>query len=156
MSVDILAPPEHIQPLLRSPSEDSPSDAPQNKPDRETPAPPPGVHGFPTNPHFDLASSSSTAYIALVAPEAIPSSPEPRGPLASFFHRNLGLFLIAAAQMFFAVMNLCAKLLSMKDPPIDPFEIIFVRMLITWVGAVSYLHYSKIPDYFIGPKGVRL
>jgi drug/metabolite transporter (DMT)-like permease len=76
--------------------------------------------------------------------------------LASFFHRNLGIFLIAGAQMFFSTMNLCAKLLSDSDPPIHPLEIIFVRMLITWIGAISYLHYNKVPDYLIGPKGIRL
>lgn len=54
------------------------------------------------------------------------------------------------------MMNLGAKLLSMGDPPIHPLEIIFVRMIITWIGALAYLHYNKVPDYFIGPKGVRL
>jgi drug/metabolite transporter (DMT)-like permease len=110
-----------------------------------------------TAPHFDLASSSSTAYIALpVLDTMAPPLRPPKGKLASFFHRNLGLFLIAGAQMFFSMMNLCAKLLSMGDPPIHPLEIIFVRMFITWLGAVSYLHYNKVPDYFLGPKGIRL
>jgi drug/metabolite transporter (DMT)-like permease len=114
---------------------------------------------FSATPHFDIASSSSTAYIALPVPDSpMTSAPtsSPRGRLASFFHRNLGLFLIAGAQMFFSMMNLCAKLLSMGDPPIHPLEIIFVRMLITWLGAISYLQYNKVPDWFIGPKGVRL
>ena len=119
--------------------------------------PPRTVRRFPTTPHFDLASSSSTAYIALPAPEHMdPAPPAPKGRLASFFYRNLGLFLIAAAQMFFSTMNLCAKLLSMGDPPIHPLEIIAVRMFITWLGGLAYLHYNKVPDYFLGPKGVRL
>jgi drug/metabolite transporter (DMT)-like permease len=111
-----------------------------------------------TAPHFDMASSSSTAYIALPVLDTMAPAPRPppKGILASFFHRNLGLFLIAGAQMFFSMMNLCAKLLSMGDPPIHPLEIIFVRMLITWLGAISYLHYNKVPDYFFGPKGIRL
>ena len=118
---------------------------------------PPNLRRFPTTPHFDLASSSSTAYIALPAPERMePARSPPNGKFASFFHRNLGLFLIASAQMFFSVMNLCAKLLSMGDPPIHPLEIIFVRMLITWLGGLAYLHYNKVPDYFLGPKGVRV
>jgi drug/metabolite transporter (DMT)-like permease len=29
-------------------------------------------------------------------------------------------------------------------------------MLITWIGALAYLHYNKVPDYLIGPKGIRL
>ena len=80
----------------------------------------------------------------------------PRGAMSSFFHRNLGLFLIAGAQMFFSIMNLCAKLLTSGDPPIHPLEIIFMRMVITWFGAILYLHYNKIPDYLFGPKEVRL
>jgi drug/metabolite transporter (DMT)-like permease len=74
----------------------------------------------------------------------------------SFFYRNVGLFLIAGAQFFFSTMNLCAKLLTSGDPPIHPLEIIFMRMSITWLGALSYLHYNKVPDYLIGPKEVRL
>jgi drug/metabolite transporter (DMT)-like permease len=105
---------------------------------------------------FDVASSSSTAYIALppIEPETvdIPS----RNVLTSFVHRNLGLFLIASAQLFFATMNLCAKLLSQSDPPIHPLEIIFVRMTITWFGSLAYLHHKKIPGTPFGPHGVRL
>jgi drug/metabolite transporter (DMT)-like permease len=115
------------------------------------------IRRFPTTPHFDLASSSSTAYIALSAPETMEPAPSPpQDKISSFFHRNIGLFLIATAQMFFSMMNLCAKLLSMGDPPIHPLEIIFLRMFITWLGGLTYLHYNKVPDYFLGPKGVRL
>lgn len=85
-----------------------------------------------------------------------PEGPQPKGPIAAFFDRNAGLFLIASAQMFFSIMNLCVKLLSIGDPPIHPLEIILLRMLITWLGALGYLHYTKVPDYFFGPKGVRL
>jgi drug/metabolite transporter (DMT)-like permease len=114
-----------------------------------------------TAPHFDLASTSSTAYIALPAPEdmspEIPSEdPQPKGRIASFFNQNVGLLFIASAQLFFSTMNLCAKLLTMGNPPIHPLEIIFVRMLVTWLGALAYLHYRKVPDYLLGPKGIRI
>lgn len=109
-----------------------------------------------TIPHFDLASSSSAAYVALPTPDIMRIPPNPRGKISSFLHRNLGLICLASAQLFFSMMNLCAKLLSMGDPPIHPLEIIFARMIITWIGSLAYLHYNKIPDYFIGPKGVRL
>jgi len=29
-------------------------------------------------------------------------------------------------------------------------------MFITWLGAISYLYYNKVPDYLLGPKEVRL
>jgi drug/metabolite transporter (DMT)-like permease len=157
MTGDELAPAEHGQHPLRPPSQNFPStEGMERKSDTDLPARLSSVGRYSTAPVFDIASSSSTAYIALPAPETVPSSAEPRGPLAAFFHRNIGLFLIAGAQLFFSMMNLCAKLLSQADPPIHPLEIIFVRMLITWAGAVSYLRYNKVPDYLIGPKGIRL
>jgi drug/metabolite transporter (DMT)-like permease len=85
----------------------------------------------------------------------LPEPPSSNGKLSSFRNRNLGLFCIALAQMFFSVMNLCAKLLSMGDPPIHPLEIIFVRMTLTWIGCIAYLYYNNIPDFFIGPKAIR-
>jgi drug/metabolite transporter (DMT)-like permease len=119
--------------------------------------PPTDARPSSTTAHFDLASASLTAYIALPAPETMsPESPPPKAAIASFFNRNIGLFFIASAQMFFSIMNLCAKLLSMGDSPIHPLEIIFLRMLITWLGALAYLHYTKVPDYFLGPMGIRL
>lgn len=159
-----LSPDRHNEPLLPPPSQDALDVIPASrKPDDDGPQkatpPPQPLRRFSTTPHFDIASSSSTAYIALPVPDSsmapTPITP-PRGRLASFFHGNLGLFYIAGAQMFFSMMNLCAKLLSMGDPPIHPLEIILVRMFITWIGAISYLHYKKVPDYLIGPKGVRL
>ena len=112
---------------------------------------------FSTTPHFDLTSASSTAYIALPPLEAMsPERPPPKGPVESFFDRNVGLFFIASSQIFFSIMNLCAKLLSMGYPPIHVLEIIFLRMLITWLCALGYLHYTKVPDYLLGPRGIRL
>jgi drug/metabolite transporter (DMT)-like permease len=144
-------PPPHVQYTALS-------DSTSRKPDSNAPPsqPRPNSRRFSTTPHFDLASSSSTAYIALPVPETMPVPPNPRDKISSFLHRNLGLICMASAQLFFSMMNLCAKLLSLGDPPIHPLEIIFTRMLITWMGALAYLHYNKVPDYFIGPKGVRL
>src|SRR5438045_2683272 len=81
--------------------------------------------------------------------------PPSNDTLPSFFNRNLGLLCIALAQMFFSMMNLCAKLLSMGDPQIHPLEIIFVRMAVTWMGCMTYLYYNNIPDFVIGPKAIR-
>ena len=139
------------------------SPAANNKSDGHAPPshPPKPLRRFSTTPHFDLDSSSSAAYIALPLPTDDMGSPplddsSARGRLSAFFHRNLGLFLIAGAQLFFSIMNLCAKLLTLGDPPIHPLEIIWMRMFITWLGAISYLYYNKVPDYLLGPKEVRL
>lgn len=106
---------------------------------------------------FDVTSSSSTAYIALPATTApTPTSSTSTSEANSFLHRNLGLLLIATAQLFFSTMNLSAKLLSQSHPPIHPLEIVFVRMLITWLGSLAYLYHQKITGIPFGPKGVRV
>lgn len=106
---------------------------------------------------FDVLSVSSTAYVAFPNDNASPPTPSSASTpeTKSFLHRNLGLLLIATAQLFFSTMNLSAKLLSQSHPPIHPLEIIFVRMLITWLGSLAYLYYQNIPGTPFGPRGVR-
>ncbi|KZP24259.1 drug/metabolite transporter superfamily [Athelia psychrophila] len=69
---------------------------------------------------------------------------------------NTGLLLVAAAQLFFSLMNLVAKKVSTVDPPVPTLELILIRMLITWICCVWYMYYTKVPDPILGPKGVRL
>lgn len=73
--------------------------------------------------------------------------------------RNEGLLLVALSQIFFAGMNVFAKLLANptnpEDPPISTFQLIFVRMSITYLFAVCYMWYTQVPDWLLGPEGVR-
>ncbi|EJF60876.1 hypothetical protein DICSQDRAFT_137097 [Dichomitus squalens LYAD-421 SS1] len=71
------------------------------------------------------------------------------------FESNIGLLLVASAQLFFSLMNVGVKQLNSLDPPVPAVELIFVRMAITWVCCVSYMHIMKVPDPFFGPKGIR-
>ncbi|KAI0791435.1 DUF6-domain-containing protein [Abortiporus biennis] len=66
------------------------------------------------------------------------------------------MLLIAASQAFFSLMNVAVKKLNSLDEPVPPFELILVRMGITWICCVSYMFIMKVPDPFLGPKGVRL
>ncbi|KAI0740127.1 drug/metabolite transporter [Earliella scabrosa] len=53
-------------------------------------------------------------------------------------------------------MGVCVKLLKgLSDPPVHPFELIWVRMVMTWLVCVSYMSLTKVPDPVLGPKGVR-
>lgn len=117
---------------------------------------PPHLRRVSSSSQFDLTISPSTTYAADNTSGATGFAPGLSGDTMSFLHRNLGLLLIAGAQVFFSMMNLFAKILSVEDPLIHPSEIIFVRMLITWLATLLYLHCSKVPDYLVGPKGVRL
>ncbi|KAI0641741.1 DUF6-domain-containing protein [Trametes meyenii] len=66
------------------------------------------------------------------------------------------MLLVAASQLFFSLMNVWVKKLNSLDPPVPAFELIFVRMAITWICCISYMFIVKVPDPILGPKGVRL
>ncbi|GJE93527.1 DMT family transporter [Phanerochaete sordida] len=69
---------------------------------------------------------------------------------------NTGMLLVAGSQGFFALMNVAVKTLNNLDPPVTAMELVCVRMTITWLCCVSYMYITKVPDPFLGPKGVRL
>ncbi|RDB21736.1 hypothetical protein Hypma_010932 [Hypsizygus marmoreus] len=69
---------------------------------------------------------------------------------------NAGLLLITASQAFFSCMNTAVKKLNSIDPPVPTLELIVVRMGITYLCSMSYMLYAKVPDPWLGPKGVRL
>ncbi|KAF8063348.1 EamA-like transporter family-domain-containing protein [Lyophyllum atratum] len=69
---------------------------------------------------------------------------------------NVGLLLVTAAQAFLALMNAIVKKLNTIDPPVPTLEMIVVRMTITYICAMTYMICAKVPDPWLGPKGVRL
>jgi len=75
---------------------------------------------------------------------------------ARFVGENSGLLLIASAQLFFALMNVAVKMLNSLDEPVPTLELMFIRMLITYVCCISYMLVTGVPDPWLGPKGVRL
>ncbi|EKM52076.1 uncharacterized protein PHACADRAFT_262535 [Phanerochaete carnosa HHB-10118-sp] len=66
------------------------------------------------------------------------------------------MLFVAASMAFYASMNLAVKELSGIDPPVSTMQLIWIRMTITWLCSVCYMYFAKIPDPFLGPKGVRL
>ncbi|KAF8495942.1 drug/metabolite transporter [Russula emetica] len=52
-------------------------------------------------------------------------------------------------------MNICVKWLNSLDEPVPILELIWVRMIITYIGSVAYMLWRKIPDPVLGPKDVR-
>ncbi|TFK18110.1 hypothetical protein FA15DRAFT_628299 [Coprinopsis marcescibilis] len=69
---------------------------------------------------------------------------------------NTGLLLIAASQAFFSLMNVAVKTLNSIDPPVSALQLIVVRMGITYICCLVYMILAKVPEPFLGPKGVRL
>ncbi|GAA5855149.1 hypothetical protein JCM8547_002399 [Rhodosporidiobolus lusitaniae] len=75
--------------------------------------------------------------------------------LASGVKKNEGLLLIALSQVFFACMNVCVKLLQSDAEPMPVWELIFIRMFVTFLGCYGWLRWTGDPNPFLGPPGVR-
>ncbi|KIK70105.1 hypothetical protein GYMLUDRAFT_236534 [Collybiopsis luxurians FD-317 M1] len=75
---------------------------------------------------------------------------------SSLFQRNVGLLLIITAQAFLAFVNVAVKKLNTIDPPVPTFELILIRMAITYLLSLAYMYYKGIESPLFGPKGVRL
>ncbi|KAH8105246.1 EamA-like transporter family-domain-containing protein [Cristinia sonorae] len=124
--------------------------------------------GTPTSNTFAPTPQSNASFIP--APQSPVPSPmsttRPPRPLAGRVRKvyraaadtvanNVGMLLIAASQGFFSLMNVSVKKLNSIDPPVPAFELIWVRMTITWLCCISYMLVMKVPDPFLGPKAVR-
>ncbi|OCK93953.1 uncharacterized protein K441DRAFT_563860 [Cenococcum geophilum 1.58] len=90
------------------------------------------------------------------------SSPAPPKTLkekaAVFWTRNKGLALVLLAQVFGTLMNVTTRLLEVEGnhgKGLDPFQILFARMGITFVFASCYMWYRKIEHFPLGMKEVR-
>lgn len=68
-----------------------------------------------------------------------------------------GVKLLLLSQFFNAAMAATTRLLeTTSDPPYHPLQILFVRMVITYAGCFAFMYFKKIPDFILGPPGVRL
>ncbi|KAH9895972.1 hypothetical protein C8Q73DRAFT_729352 [Cubamyces lactineus] len=123
------------------------------------------VVSTPERTSFDAGIPLSPLVSYLPAPTAVRDGARPKIPRT--LHRalattkeaisdNRGMLLVAAAQLFFSLMNVWVKKLNSLDPPVPAFELIFVRMAITWICCITYMFIAKVPDPILGPKGVRL
>ncbi|KZW03139.1 hypothetical protein EXIGLDRAFT_664264 [Exidia glandulosa HHB12029] len=63
--------------------------------------------------------------------------------------------MIAFSQLFGSTMQITAKFLNGLDPPVPPFELIIVRMSLTYLASLAYMLWAKVPDPITGPKEVR-
>ncbi|ODQ45824.1 hypothetical protein PICMEDRAFT_17091 [Pichia membranifaciens NRRL Y-2026] len=72
---------------------------------------------------------------------------------------NMGVFLTLISQLFNCMMVMFCKLLIVDkdfETPIHPLQILFVRMVITYLFCICYfVFYEKNSDFPFGPKGFR-
>ncbi|KAK4046382.1 hypothetical protein OIV83_006105 [Microbotryomycetes sp. JL201] len=75
--------------------------------------------------------------------------------LLGLVRRNEGFLLIALAQAFFASIGTCVKILQERiEMPV--WEIILIRMFVTWLGCYWYMRWTNVEHPLLGPPGVRL
>ncbi|KAM0753050.1 hypothetical protein T439DRAFT_323660 [Meredithblackwellia eburnea MCA 4105] len=75
--------------------------------------------------------------------------------LRAFVKLNEGFLLIALAQLLFATINTCVKLLQ-DLVSIPVWQLIAIRMSVTYLGCITYMRWAKTPHPFLGPPGVRI
>ncbi|KAH9974968.1 hypothetical protein BGW80DRAFT_1204444 [Lactifluus volemus] len=78
-----------------------------------------------------------------------------RSSISTFIDNNSGMFFIVASQFFYTAMNVTVQFLNRLDEPVPTLEIICLRMAMTYICSVSYMYWRKVPNPFLGPKGVR-
>jgi hypothetical protein len=74
---------------------------------------------------LDLSPSERHIFIPAptLADDELESTPKRTTAFGEFYKRNQGLIIIAASQLFFSLMNLCVKVLTVLDKPVPTFEV---------------------------------
>lgn len=81
----------------------------------------------------------------------------------SFLSRHKPSVVVLASQLSAAVVHGVVKALEngrgldveSRRGPIDPFQILMIRMLITGIACSIYLWYRRVPEFPLGPRDVR-
>lgn len=74
-----------------------------------------------------------------------------------FWNHNRAVFFVFFAQLFAALMNLFARLLELDegDHAFHPVQLLFMRMIMTTCASCLYMWRYKVPNFPLGPPGVR-
>ncbi|GJD03500.1 DUF6 domain-containing protein [Colletotrichum higginsianum] len=78
-----------------------------------------------------------------------------KGLNRSFFQRHKPSLLVLISQLSAAALNGFAKFFETADNPVHPFQVLFVRFLITGVASTFYLWYAKVPNFPWGLPELR-
>lgn len=107
---------------------------------------------------YEQMHSETTASLDPPQSRPVPTLPGWRGKLQAFWIRNKGLVLMLIAQVFGTSMNVTTRLLEVEGNQgkgLHPFQILFVRMGITFVLASAYMWWKKTPHFPFGMPEVR-
>lgn len=107
---------------------------------------------------LSISTMSSMTYSRGVSPLPLPRTEGRRTwrvSMRRWWDRNQGLAMVTLSQAFGAMMNVTTRMLETEDNGIGPFHILFARMFLTSIFCMTWMWWKKVPDYPLGPKGVR-
>jgi drug/metabolite transporter (DMT)-like permease len=106
---------------------------------------------------MSMSTISSLTYSRGVSPFPLPLTEEKpwRGAIKRWWDRNQGLVMVTLSQAFGALMNVTTRLLENESSDIGPFQILFARMFLTACFCFTWMWWQKVPDFPLGPKGLR-
>ena len=106
---------------------------------------------------LSISTISSMTHSRGVSPFPIAQTEERtwRGATRRWWDRNQGLVFVTLSQAFGALMNITTRLLETESNEIGPFQVLFARMSITVCFCLAWMWLKNVPDYPLGPKGVR-
>jgi drug/metabolite transporter (DMT)-like permease len=107
---------------------------------------------------FDQIRPSRSPSRNSINGQPLQAAPGWRGKLQAFWIRNKGLAYMLIAQIFGTLMNVTTRLLEVEGnngKGMHPFQILFVRMGMTFVLSTGYMWYKKTPHFPLGMPQVR-
>ncbi|TVY59286.1 putative transport protein, partial [Lachnellula suecica] len=165
-----MSPPTAYTPLPASPGEDDMLESLQNIPSNFDLALNGGTNRtFPKPNKADPSLLDPEAFrrlsistISSAHPNSRGTSPYPVPPAKTYRHaweqfwaRNQGLFLVAASQLFGALMNVTTRLLELEGEGMHPLQVLFARMSLTMVFCCAWMWWKNVPGFPLGMKSVR-
>lgn len=72
-----------------------------------------------------------------------------------FWTSNRSYLLVIISTFFGSSMTLLTKLLERDGHGMHAFQILFLRMIVSWVVCIASLYYQKRSEFPFGPKDVR-
>lgn len=125
-----------------------------------------GLHTNDKRRHHQPAVTRRTSAVFTIRePSREPSRPHRGSRYLQAAHDrvvrdNAGLLILLLSAFLISAMALSYTLLvrvtAGSPHPVTPFQVIFARMIFTWMGSVAALYISKDPNPVLGPPGVRL
>lgn len=103
----------------------------------------------PQPDHTYLGTAPSTGYDTLITNRNLYNN------MHQFWVTNRSYLLVIFSTFFGSLMTLLTKLLESDGNGMHAFQILFLRMVASWVVCVGFLYYTKRSEFPFGPKDVR-